>query len=198
MYPHAVSHASTATDRESSRLRFTAWALLVWSLLYALPHLYWGLGGPEGHSVYKPSASQQAGWEAAHLFAFALITFAGLLGFALERTSGAQNRRKLLLVIVGAGCTIAGAHGLYGIGFRAAAVLGVTRVEGVPFDASQHGWVLWDLLAIEPWFLTEGVLLGMTGFFALSSSQSRRSFVAMVSAVFLVFFVTAALSLKVA
>ena len=85
MYPHAVSHASTATDRESSRLRFTAWALLVWSMLYALPHLYWGLGGPEGHSVYKPSASQQAGWEAAHLFAFALITFAGLLGFALER-----------------------------------------------------------------------------------------------------------------
>jgi hypothetical protein len=162
-----------------------------------VPHLYWGLGGPEAHSVYKPSASQQANWEAAHLFAFALISFAGLLGFALERAREAPRWRMLLLAVVGAGCAIAASHGLYGIAFRAASVIGVTDVEGVPFDAGEHGWVLWDLFAIEPWFLIEGVLLGLAGYFAVTPGRSRRFYVTTVSVVFLFFLATAALSVKV-
>jgi hypothetical protein len=103
----------------------------------------------------------------------------------------------LLLVVVGAGCAIAASHGLYGIAFRAASVIGISDVEGAPFDADEHGWVLWDLFAIEPWFLIEGVLLGLAGYFALTSDRGRRLYLTGVSAVFLFFLATAALSVKV-
>ena len=188
---------TNARQKPADGLRTAAWALLFCSFLYAVPHLYWGLGGTEAHFVYKPSASQQSSWEAAHLFAFALISFAGLLGFALERVPGPSRWRLALLFIVGAGAAVATSHGLYGIAFRAASVLGLTEVEGVPFDIEQHGWVLWDLLAIEPWFLGEGLLLGLAGYFTQSSARGRRVWLLGVSTAFLFFLVTAMLSVTV-
>jgi hypothetical protein len=160
-------------ERQRRALRQASLALLLWSLLYALPHLYWGLGGTGGFSAYRPSALNTGIWEAAHLFAFALITFAGLLGFGLERTMDRPVPRWVLLAIAGAGCAIATAHGVYGIGFRALALAGVSDVDGEPFDLSEHGWVLWDLLAIEPWFLVEGVLLGLVGYLAQRSAEAK-------------------------
>lgn len=170
--------------------------LLIWSLLYALPHLYWGLGGTAGFFVYKPSATEIDYWEVAHLFAFAAILIGGLLGFALERAGEQPLLRLLLLVTVGVASAITASHGAYGILFRALSVTGVTDVEGVPFDIDRHGWVLWDMLAIEPWFLGMGILLGVTGYCAQRSHQGRVRWTWLVVFGFLAAFGTAALGLK--
>jgi hypothetical protein len=177
--------------------RVTSVVLLVWSLLYALPHLYWGLGGTFGMSVYKPSAREMEQWEAAHLFAFVFITATGLLGFALERTRARRAAHLLVLAVVAAGAAIAASHGAYGILFRALSVAGATEVDGGPFHFEQHGWVLWDMLAIEPWFLIEGVLLGLAGYFALATRDGQRLWLWAVGALFSIGFATAALQLQV-
>jgi hypothetical protein len=147
--------------------------LFVWSLLYGLAHLYWGLGGTAGHQVYKPSADDESIWAAANLFAFALMAFAGVLGFALLRATKPSLVRLVLLGIVGAGSAIAASHGIFGMAFRGASVLGISDVDGVPFDIHQHAWVLWDMLVIEPWFLVEGLLLGLVGYQAQTSPRRR-------------------------
>lgn len=179
-------------ERGHSRLELTSVALLGWSLLYAIPHLYWGLGGTFGVSLYKPSAREMGTWEAAHLFAFAFITAAGFLGFALARTSQRQALRLLLLVIVAAGAAVAASHGAYGMLFRALSVAGITDIDGEPFNLDDHGWVLWDMLLIEPWFLVEGLLLGLAGYFAQRSAAGRRAWLLWVGGMFLLAFTTAA------
>ena len=131
-------------------LRLTSIALLVWSLLYALPHLYWGLGGTAGYFALRPSAPETEGWEAMNLFAFVVITFAGFIGFGLERTRHLPRVRMLLLITAGAGCAIAVAHGAYGILFRTLSVVGFSEVNGEPFDLEQHGWVLWARMTKLP------------------------------------------------
>jgi hypothetical protein len=165
----------TRVERRRDSLRLTPVALLVWSLLYALPHLYWGLGGTAGYFALRPSVPDTEGWEAMNLFAFVVITFAGFVGFGLERTQHLPRARMLLLMIAGAGCAIAASHGAYGILFHALSVVGFSEVHGQPFDLEKHGWVLWDMLAIEPWFLGEGILLGLAGYLSQRSAKGRRS-----------------------
>jgi hypothetical protein len=179
-------------------LRLTSVALLVWSLLYALPHLYWGLGGTVGYFALRPSAPGAENWEALNLFAFVVITFAGFIGFGLERTQHLPQVRMLLLVIAGAGCAIAAAHGAYGILFRALSVAGFSEVSGEPFDLEQQGWVLWDMLAIEPWFLGEGVLLGLAGYLSLRSAKGQTLWLGLVGAAFLLALASAAFGLQFA
>jgi hypothetical protein len=179
-----------------SSLRLTSVALLVWSLLYALPHLYWGLGGTAGYFALRPAAPETENWEAMNLFAFVVITLAGFIGFGLERTQHLPRVQMLLLVIVGAGCAIAAAHGAYGILFRALSVAGFSEVSGAPFDLEQHGWVLWDMLAIEPWFLGEGFLLGLAGYLSLRSAQGQALWLELVGAAFLLALASAVLGLQ--
>ena len=83
-----------------------------------------------------------------------------------------------LLLISLAGSAIAAAHGLYGIVYRSLTVAGAIDVDGQSFDASRHGWVIWDLLVFEPWFLIEGLLLAGLGGAATSPSFRRRWVVA--------------------
>jgi len=58
--------------------------------------------------------------------------------------------------------------------FRGASVAGVSDVEGQAFDIDRHAWVLWDMLVIEPWFIVEGLLLGLVGYQAQTSSQRKK------------------------
>jgi len=51
----------------------------------------------------------------------------------------------------------------------------LTEIEGEPFDASTHGWALWDLFVFEPWFLIEGILFIAAGGAALGTHHARLS-----------------------
>jgi hypothetical protein len=170
----------------------------VWSLLYGLAHLYWGLGGTAGHQIYKPSADDESIWAIANLFAFVLMAFAGVLGFALLRASTPSLLRLGLLGIIGAGSAIAASHGAFGIAFRAASVLGISDVDGVPFDVHEHAWVLWDMLVIEPWFLVEGLLLGLVGYQAQTSPHRRKLWLWSMVGAFVVALATGVLGLRFA
>lgn len=150
-------------------------ALAVWSIVYLLPHLYWGLGGTAGLSVVKPSASALPEWQAINLAASGVLALPALLAVALVAVRAGTAKSGLLLVSL-AGSAIATSHGLYGIIYRSLMVAGTIDVDGQTFDASRHGWVLWDLLVFEPWFLIEGLLLAGTGG-AVVAPQSRRRWV---------------------
>ena len=178
-------------------LRLTSTALLIWSLVYAVPHLYWGLGGQRGLSMLKAAAPETDHWEAANLIAFVLITTTGLFGFALERVLTYVPIRLPLLMITAAGSAIAAAHGAFGVLFRALQIVGMSEVDGAHFDVEKHGWVLWDLLVIEPWFLGEGILLGLIGFLAQRSDSSQLWWLKLVAGAFLIAFASAVFGLRV-
>jgi hypothetical protein len=177
-------------------LKAASLALLVWSLLYAFPHLYWGLGGTGGLSMLKPSAREGANFEAANIFAFFFIGLAGFLGLALSRLQDARPLRLALVAILGAGAAVALSHGAYGVVFRIEQATGLREIDGVPFDRGVHGWVLWDLFVIEPWFFVEGILLWLTGYFALRTALERKRWLAATGVLTLFVFITAAAGLK--
>ncbi len=96
------------------------------------------------------------------------------MGPALVWSRGRPRLRAATLATCAAGAAIAGSHGAFGIVYRALNVSGVTDVDGTPFQASRHEWVLWDLFVFEPWFLIEGVLFIAAGAAVLSVSRARR------------------------
>jgi hypothetical protein len=178
------------------RMKAASLALLAWSLLYAIPHLYWGLGGTAGLSMLKPSAREGASFEAANVFAFFFIGLTGLLGLALSRFQDVRPLRLALLAVLGAGAAVALSHGAYGVIFRIEQATGLREVDGVPFDRELHGWVLWDLFLIEPWFFVEGVLLWLTGYFALVTALERKRWLVATGVLTVFVFITAAAGLK--
>jgi hypothetical protein len=151
-----------------------ATALCAWSVLYILPHLYWAVGGELGFSALKRSATAQEGWQAINAAASLILLLPVGIGLALLRAPTHRLARALLLSAGLGGAAIAGSHGAYGIVYRLLNVVGVVAVDGRGFTASEHPWVLWDLLVFEPWFLIEGVLFAATGWASMSGSESRR------------------------
>jgi hypothetical protein len=166
----AARPTSPGTDRT---LVVFATALALWSVAYMVPHLYWALGGTIGLSAVKPSASALPEWRAINWAASAVLALPALLAVALVRARPGVVKTGLLLITL-AGSAIAAAHGLYGIVFRSITVAGAIDVDGESFDASRHGWVIWDLLVFEPWFLIEGLLLAGVGWIATPPSFRRR------------------------
>ncbi len=166
--PGATTSTSPVTDRT---LVVMATALFIWSVAYLIPHLYWALGGTIGLSALKPSASALAEWRAINWAASGVLALPAVLAVALVRRGPGAVKTGLLLMSL-TGSAIATAHGLYGIAYRALTVAGAIDVDGQRFDASRHGWVIWDLLVFEPWFLIEGLLLA--GIVAASTSPCLR------------------------
>jgi hypothetical protein len=120
-----------------------------------------------------------------------------LFGFGLERGLANLPIRLLLLTIAAAGSAIATAHGAYGVLFRALQVVGISEVDGAHFDLDKHGWVLWDLLVIEPWFLGEGILLGLIGLLAQRSDAGQVRWLKLVAGALLIALASAAFELRV-
>jgi hypothetical protein len=165
--------AAPTSPRADRTVAVLATALAVWSLAYLVPHLYWALGGTTGLSALKPSASALPEWRAINWAATGVLALPALLAVALARARPGGVKTGLLLISL-AGAAIAAAHGLYGIVYRSLMVTGAIDVEGESFDASRHGWVIWDLVVFEPWFLIEGLLLAGVGVAATSPSVRRR------------------------
>ena len=127
-----------------------------------------------------PSAAALPQWRAINWAASPVLVLAGLVGVGLIWAWRHGSRRWGLVLLLAslAGCAIAASHGVYGIVSRALQVAGVVQVDGQPFDAGRHPWVLWDLLVFEPWFLIEGVLFGVAGWCYLASRAGRRRWLA--------------------
>jgi hypothetical protein len=52
------------------------------------------------------------------------------------------------------------------------------------------------MLAIEPWFLGEGILLGLAGYLSQRSAKGQALWLGLVGAVFLLAFASAATGLR--
>ncbi|TVX96679.1 DUF3995 domain-containing protein [Cohnella terricola] len=162
---------------QSNRRRSLTWsgyAVFIWSVAYMLPHLYWAMGGKLGLSILKPGISESPQWEMINWVASVFLTAVGLLGITLIYL----RKRKLLswslLAVLLAGCSVATSHGIYGIGYRILQITGVIGIELESFNAKQHVFVLWDLFIFEPWFLIEGILLGILGWCFMNNPRHRR------------------------
>jgi hypothetical protein len=159
------------------RLRWAGYAACAWSLIYMVPHLYWAAGGTELISVVRTAAPQEPEWQLINGVASAMLTGAAVIAFILACGTHRRLLHGSLLAIAWAGCVLSVAHGIYGIADRTLIVAGVRQIDGQSFAVDQHGWVLWDLLVFEPWFLIEGVLFGLAGWVSLMRSRDRRRWV---------------------
>lgn len=160
--------------RSDRSVQLSAWALSVWSVLYAVPHAYWALGGERGFSVLRPSAVALEEWETINAVATAVLLLPVLVGFGLVRFPARPRIKVALLGAVLAGTSVSAAHGIYGIVYRILNLGGIVEIDGQPASVAEHPWVLWDLLVFEPWFLVEGVLFGLLGWAATTASQRHR------------------------
>jgi hypothetical protein len=152
-------------------LKWSGYAVFIWSVGYMLPHLYWALGGTAGLSLLLPSAAELPQWKLINWVASVILTAAGLLGIAFVYLKRRGFLSRLMLAVALFGCAVAASHGFYGIIYRILQLTGVIGAEVSPFGAKS----LWaDLLLFEPWFLIEGILLAIVGWCYLDQPRHRR------------------------
>ena len=163
-----------------------------------LPHLYWALGGTALLGMVMPSAPNLPQWRSINAIGTVMLTVAGLVALVMPRVSRTSPLRWPFLAFALLGTSLGVAHGIYGMTLRTLQVAGVQPVPNGPFDASTHAWVLWDLLAIEPWFTIEGVLFAMLGYHFLESSKARHRWVGLCVLGIVVALASALLGLRVA
>lgn len=164
-------HPPSARPR---KLMWTGYAVFIWSIGYMLPHLYWALGGTGGQALLRPSILELPQWELINWVASAFLTAAGCVGLALIYLRKRGFLGWSLLAIALAGCSVAASHGIYGIVNRILQIAGVAALESAPFNMGEHAYVVWDLLLFEPWFLIEGILFGLVGWYALAQPRQRQ------------------------
>ena len=156
----------------------TVWAggaVFVWSIAYMLPHLYWALGGRMGLSLLKQGVTASSQFELINWIALPIFIVAGLVGLGFIYLGNSKILRLLLLSISVLGCSIATAHGIFGIFYRGLQIEGVIGLENrTSFDIHDDMYVVWDLVIFEPWFLIEGILLAIAGWYFLKGAQSRK------------------------
>lgn len=156
------------------KLVWSGYAVFLWSIGYMLPHLYWALGGTRGLSLLRASVLALPQWELINWVASVFLTAAGFLGLAFVYLRQRGFLRRSLLAIALAGCSLAASHGIYGIINRLLQMAGVAALESAPFNLGEHAYVVWDLVLFEPWFLIEGILLGLVGWYSLDKPRQRQ------------------------
>lgn len=168
--------ASQTDDRPVRPMALTicGYGLALWSLAYALPHMIWAAGNKWGLSAVLPAVSTIPDWRTINAIASVILCIAALLGVAFVRLWRARRYRGLLLAIGLFGCAIGIAHGVYGIADRALTVAGLKSAHPGPGGQGFQSWLLWDLLVFEPWFLIEGLLIGLTGWHFIPKPENRR------------------------
>lgn len=155
-------------------LHLFGYALFIWSIAYMLPHLYWAFGGKMGLSLLKPNLAESPQWEIINLVASIFLTVAGFLGILLIYYKKQGFIKWILLGVTLTGCSLATSHGIYGIIYRMLQIFGFIGSDLGIFDIHNHSFILWDLILFEPWFLIEGILLGLVGWYYLNRSNSKK------------------------
>ena len=140
--------------------------MVIWSLVFAAPHVYWALGGRAGLAgqAAEAEAAFEQTWFAAYNLVAALLAIAGaVVSVVLTRGPGGPRLRRYLLMATAAGGVALLARGALGM-----TLLAVGALQGGPEDP-----VPLILLAIEPWFLVGGLAYG--GLTLIQRSMSRRN-----------------------
>lgn len=174
---HATLASPPFQQRQMHRPRALVWsayAVLVWSIAYMLPHLYWALGGTLGLSLLKPSVLELPQLKVINWVASVFLTAAGCIGLAFVYLRSRGFIHWALLAIALVGCSVATSHGIYGMANRLLQMAGVASLESAPFNRSEHAYVVWDLVLFEPWFLIEGILFGLVGWCYLTESYTKQ------------------------
>lgn len=164
------------SGRLSSRTKWPAYAACGWALLYAAYRGYYALGGTIGMFGTPVSMNQ---WRLINAVGAAIILVGAVLPVATLPLWRRRRARSVLLAlcwVVAVGCVM---HALVDVTARILSLAGVLRMD-FPFFASidRREADLQDLLLNEPWFLVEGLLWGILGWFGLASVRSRRLWVA--------------------
>jgi len=183
--------------RKSSLVWF-GYTVFIWSLLYMIPHLYWALGGTIGISMLKPSISELPEFKMINWIASVFLTAAGFLGIALIYLRRQLVIRSLLLSITLVGCSLSTSPGIYGIFYRIFQVIGVARLTSGPFNTNEQVYVLWDLFLFEPWFMIEGILLGIVGLCYLNEKRNKKIWITFCSVGIMVGIITGLLGIRFA
>ncbi|MBA9028238.1 DUF3995 domain-containing protein [Peribacillus huizhouensis] len=173
-------------------------AVFVWSIAYMLPHLYWALGGRMGLFLLKPSVAASSQFQLINWVATPIFIAAGLVGIGFIYIGNNKILRSLLLSISMLGCSIATAHGIFGIVYRGLQIAGVIGLGNETYHIHDDMYVVWDMVMFEPWFLIEGILLAIAGWCLLKGARSRKIWLAVCIFGTLVGLVTAMLGVRFA
>lgn len=152
--------------------KLSGYGVLIWSIAYMLPHLYWALGGKDGMTMFKPSIMNSPYLQSANWAASVLLTTAGLLGLAMIYFNKNKIISTFLLAIALFGCSVSTSHGIYGVAFR---IIQLLKGQGHAYDS-------WDLFLYEPWFLIEGILLGLAGWVFLNQPRHKHTWLMLCAA----------------
>ena len=162
--------------RLSPPRKWPAYAACGWALLYAAYRGYYALGGTVGMFGTPVSMSQ---WRLINAVGAAIILIAAVLPVPTIPLWQRRQARLVLLAlcwVIAVGCVM---HALVDVSARILSLAGVLHMD-FPFFASidRRQSDLQVLLLNEPWFLVEGLLWGVLGWFGLASVRSRRLWVA--------------------
>jgi hypothetical protein len=143
----------------------TAWpgyGACVLALLYAVPSLYWALGGTAGldtvgGAIEELARARDPASVGLGIAAGVLKVAGGLLALALVRPWGRAVPRRLLLGAAWAAGVVLTAYGGLLVVVGTLVLIGAVRPSG-PVDRTALRWhvMVWDL-----WFLVWGLLLGV-------------------------------------
>lgn len=172
---HDIGSRTVRTERAAAYPRVRLWvgyAAGAWALLYAAYRGYYALGGTVGMFGTPTSMSQ---WRLINAVAAVLLVIAAVLPVATARLWHRRHARMALLAlcwVIAVGCVM---HALVDVIVRLLSIAGVLHME-FPYFASidRRAADLQDLFFNEPWFLGEGMLWGILGWMELTSTRSRR------------------------
>lgn len=141
----------TRQEVGSHRLGWCA-LVIVWSAVFAAPHLYWAVGGRAGlgDQAGAADAALATGWFAAYNLAAAVAALAvvvAVAGLAAGRVHG--RARRILLAAARVAAVLLLLRGVLGL-----ALLAVEQLNGA------GGSTPAVLIAIEPWFVVGGIAFG--------------------------------------
>ncbi len=162
--------------RLSPPRKWPTYAACGWALLYAAYRGYYALGGTVGMFGTPVSMSQ---WRLINAVGAAIKMIAAVLPVATIPLWQRRQARLVLLAlcwVIAVGCVM---HAFVDVTARILSLAGVLHMD-FPFFASidRRESDLQVLLLNEPWFLVEGLLWGVLGWFGLESVRSRRLWVA--------------------
>ncbi|WP_018759659.1 DUF3995 domain-containing protein [Paenibacillus terrigena] len=169
---------SQTQQSKTKSLVWSGYVVFIWSISYMLPHLYWALGGKRGGGILKPNIVHSLHFEFINWIATVFLTVVGLIGLAFIYWNKGRVSSYMLLFISWAGCSLSASHGIFGIVYRILQISGGVGLESGSFHIHEDAYVLWDLMLFEPWFLIEGILLGIVGLCFLKEGGSRKIWLA--------------------
>jgi len=168
---------SSERTRVAPRQAWPGYAAAAWSFLFALPHLYWALGGRMGLSFSLALKGQaeadliaDPSFQASGLWGVAvLLAIASGIGLLTAHPPRRTSLRRIVAIGAWGVAAVTGLRALIypGFIFSGLRVLGMIETAA---DADPN-WFRWDLVLWAPWFLLGAVLFA---FSARSLAAGRR------------------------